>query len=306
MISAIDFSTENEQNFNDDLKFTEVKVSSGKLLLYDKFPSNLISQRKVYVWLPDDYSEKKKYDVVYMHDGQMLFDESITWNHQKWGVDATVSSLISSNKVNDCIIVGIWYITDKRMDDYFPQKILKYMHADEYTEFCKKFNPLDFHADNYLQFIVSELKPYIDSHFSTSINRENTFLMGASMGGLISLYGVCEYPDIFGGAGCLSLHTLIVTQKLSTEHITRIASQAFCRYLKENLPKTNSSRIYIDYGNKTLDSKYVSSQPKIDEILRDAGWKVPYWTTNFYPGMAHCENDWASRLFVPLMFLLGK
>lgn len=75
MISAIDFPTENDQNFNDDLKFTEVKVSSGKLLLYDKFPSNLISQRKVYVWLPDYYSEKKKYDVVYMHDGQMLFDE---------------------------------------------------------------------------------------------------------------------------------------------------------------------------------------------------------------------------------------
>lgn len=306
MISAMLLSALCGRAYNNEFKLADAKVSSGKLLECDNFPTKLVSERNVYVWLPDGYSDNKKYSVVYMHDGQMLFDASKTWNHQEWGVDETVSSLISSGKINDCIVVGIWNISDKRMDDYFPQKVLKYMDSDDCNEFSNGLKTSDFDADKYLKFIVTELKPYIDSHFSTYQDREHTFLMGSSMGGLISLYGVCEYPNVFGGAACLSMHTLMVTQKLSNERNTKIAAVAFCQYLKENLPKVNSSHIYIDYGDQTLDSRYAPYQQRVDEVLRNAGWKVPYWTTNFYPGMSHCENDWARRLFVPFMFLLGK
>lgn len=306
MVATMLLSAVCARAFNDGFKLSAAKVSSGKLLEYNNYPTRLVSERNVYVWLPEGYSVNKKYAVVYMHDGQMLFDASTTWNHQEWGVDETVSSLISSGKINDCIIVGIWNIPDKRMNDYFPQKVLKYMPVADYNEFNKELSTIDFDADKYLEFIVTELKPYIDSHFSTYIDRAHTLLMGSSMGGLISLYGLCEYPSVFGGAACLSMHTLMVTQKLSNERNTKIAAPAFCRYLKENLPKVNSSYIYIDYGDKTLDSRYAPYQQKVDEVLRNAGWCVPYWTTNFYPGMSHSENDWARRLFVPFMFLLGK
>lgn len=69
-------------------------VSSGKLIEYPKFKSSIISPRDVFVWLPSDYSAKKKYDVLYMHDGQMLFDATTTWNKEEWGIDEVVGKLL--------------------------------------------------------------------------------------------------------------------------------------------------------------------------------------------------------------------
>lgn len=290
---------------DDALKVSDAQIASGKLYVYNDFPTRLVAKRNVYVWIPDGYTENKKYDVLYMHDGQMLFDASTTWNHQEWQVDENLSTLMKEGQIRDCIVVGVWNIPDIRFYDYFPQKTLKYMSADDYKAFDKDFNANKFDADSYLQFLVDELKPYIDQHFSTLTGREHTFLMGSSMGGLISLYGLCEYPDVFGGAACLSMHTPMITSNLTQRNID-IASSAFCKYVKAHLPKANSAKIYIDYGDKTLDAYYAPYQQKVDDILYQAGWRTPYWTTNFYPGMSHSENDWARRLFVPLLFLLEK
>lgn len=289
-----------------NMRLSSANVAGGTLYEYPLFPSQLVAVRNVNVWLPDGYSKDKKYDVVYMHDGQMLFDSTTTWNHQEWQVDETVSTLIREGKIRDCIIVGVWNIPDLRFYDYFPQKTLKYMSGEEYQAFDRELDAKKFDADRYLKFLVTELKPYIDSHFSTNTGQEHTFLMGSSMGALISLYGICEYPEVFGGAACLSMHTLMVTSKVQNLRNTEIAFPAFCRYLKSNLPKPNSAKIYIDYGDKTLDSYYAPYQQKVDDIFYQAGWRTPSWTTNFYPGMSHSESDWARRLFVPLMFLLEK
>lgn len=145
------------------------------------------------------------------------------------------------------------------------------MSEAEFCEFDKELDASRMNADSYLKFIVNELKPYIDKNFSTNKGREHTFLMGSSMGGLISLYGLCEYPDVFGGAACLSMHTLMVTSKLMNIRNTEIAAPAFCRYLEEKLPEANRSKIYIDYGDKTLDSYYAPYQQKIDDVLRRKG-----------------------------------
>src|SRR5574344_649663 len=290
----------------DGLRLSDAKISDGKLYEYKDFPTNLVARRNVYVWVPDGYSRSRKYDVVYMHDGQMLFDASTTWNHQEWQVDETVSQLIREGRIKDCIIVGVWNIPENRFYDYFPQKTLKEMTADEYKAFDKEVDAKNFDADGYLKFLVDELKPFVDSNFSTQKGREHAFLMGAIMGGLISLYGLCEYPMVFGGAACLSMHTLMVTSKMMTPRNIALSAPAFCKYLKDNLPKANSAKIYIDYGDKTLDAQYAPYQQKVDDVLRHAGWSVPSWTTNFYPGMSHSETDWAKRLFVPLMFLLEK
>lgn len=290
----------------DGMVVVDAGVSGGKLYEYKNFPTSLIQARNVYVWVPENYSSQKRYDVVYMHDGQMLFDAETTWNHQEWKVDENVSALMAEGKIRDCIVVGVWNIAESRFHDYFPQKTLNYMSEAEFCEFDKELDASRMNADSYLKFIVNELKPYIDKNFSTNKGREHTFLMGSSMGGLISLYGLCEYPDVFGGAACLSMHTLMVTSKLMNIRNTEIAAPAFCRYLEEKLLEANRSKIYIDYGDKTLDSYYAPYQQKIDDVLRRKGWHVPYWTTNYYAGMAHTETDWAKRLFIPFMFLLEK
>jgi predicted alpha/beta superfamily hydrolase len=97
-------------------------TSFGKINRIIEFPSKYVNKRNVDVWLPDNYSSEKKYAVLYMHDGQMLFDSTTTWNKQEWRVDEVATELMNSNKTKDFIVVGIWNDGQNRHADYFPQK----------------------------------------------------------------------------------------------------------------------------------------------------------------------------------------
>lgn len=134
---------------NIDLTTAAPNVSKGKLLEYPQFKSEYVSPRDIWVWVPEDYSPKKKYDVLYMHDGQMLFDAATTWNKQEWKIDETVGQLIEEGKINPCIVVGIANIAATRYGDYFPQKTLQWL--PEGTSIPKD---TQFNADNYLRFLV--------------------------------------------------------------------------------------------------------------------------------------------------------
>jgi predicted alpha/beta superfamily hydrolase len=277
------------------------KVATGKLIRYDKFESDFVDARNVEVWLPDGYSSEKKYAVLYMHDGQMLFDASTTWNKQEWGVDETIGRLIAEGKIKDCIVVGIWNNDDYRSAEYFPQRAWdnlsseqqdKLAAGDSYTnETLRNKVP---QADNYLRFLVRELKPFIDGHYSTLPDMENTFILGSSMGGLISCYAISEYPGIFGGAACLSTHW-------------PASSGIVLDYVADNLPNPATHKIYFDYGTATLDSLYQPYQEKVDEMMVERGYrKEDNWITRKFEGAMHDENAWRSRLHFPLEFLLGK
>ena len=111
-------------NFEQPVIVEIQNVSSGFLQTIT-FPSKHIGKRNVYVWTPSDYhNTKEKYAVLYMHDGQMLFDAKKTWNKQEWGVDEALSKLIKAKKVKNTIVVGIWNHSDIRHSEYFPQKAL--------------------------------------------------------------------------------------------------------------------------------------------------------------------------------------
>ncbi len=279
----------------------QVNVASGQVKRLEKFTSKYVAARNIDVWLPDDYTTKKKYAVLYMHDGQMLYDGAATWNKQEWQVDETVGSLILERKIKDCIVVGVWNNGEYRYSEYFPQKALAEMPKETRDFVSKQLNnnPL---ADKYLKFLVGELKPYIDKNFSTQKDRKNTFIMGSSMGGLISIYALCEYPDVFGGAAGISTHWPLVALEIADGNETIAA--AFRTYLKKNLPKADSRKIYFDHGDQTLDAHYPPLQKKVDEILRAIGWNEEKWITRAFPGESHMETSWAKRLKIPLIFLL--
>lgn len=156
-------------------------------------------------------------------------------------------------------------------------------------------------SDKYLKFIVSELKPYIDSTFSTLKDQPNTFIAGSSMGGLISMYALCEYPGVFGGAACLSTHW-IGTVLMDNNPVP----DAFVKYLNENLPDPAIHKIYFDYGDQTLDALYPPLQKKVDEVMKARGFSDKNWVTKFFPGKDHSEKSWNERLDIPLQFLLKK
>ena len=281
-------------------------VASGSIQRFEKFASKFVDARNVDVWLPDGYSPKNKYAVLYMHDGNSLFDSTTMWNRQEWGVDETLGKLLKENKIKEVIVVGVWNNGAYRHSEYFPQKILKDIPVAIRKVIVEEQLKNKPQADNYLQFLVTELKPFIDSSFSTLTNRENTFIAGSSMGGLISLYAICEYPNVFGGAACLSTHTPMIMKEKITDNVDRDIASKFRNYLTKHLPNPATHKIYMDYGDKTLDSFYMPYQQKIDAVMIAKGFTADNWITKYFPGEDHSENAWAKRLHFPFVFLLKK
>ncbi|MFA7274178.1 MAG: alpha/beta hydrolase-fold protein [Crocinitomicaceae bacterium] len=281
---------------------------SGKIDHLENFPSQFVEARNIDVWLPANYDGKKKFSVLYMHDGQMLFDPEISWNKQAWDVDDVATKLMREGKVRDFIVVGIWNAGSKRHSDYFPQKPfenLTQLERDSVnSQLSRRFSQdLVFqpNSDNYLKFIVKELKPFIDKKYAVFTNQKNTFIAGSSMGGLISMYAICEYPNVFGGAACISTHW-IGSHTAENNPIPN----AFEDYLRNNLPSPKNHRVYFDCGDQTLDAFYPAIQHQVDEIMKSKGFTAKNWFTGYFPGKNHSEAAWHERLDIPLVFLLGK
>ncbi len=285
------------------------KVSDGKVIRYANFKSAFVDARNVDVWLPANYNKNQKYAVLYMHDGQMLFDSTQTWNKQEWGVDETISQLIKENKIKDCIVVGIWNSGKNRHIDYFPQKpfeaLTKVEQDSMYAANRLNGNSVfsgKVQSDNYLKFLVNELKPFIDKNFSTNKTPMATFIAGSSMGGLISIYALCEYPNVFGGVACLSTHWPGI---FKADNPFPKAMQA---YLKAKLPMAKNHKIYFDYGTETLDAMYEPFQLQVDSIMMNKGYSFNNndWKTQKFEGENHSEVAWRKRLHIPILFLLKK
>ncbi len=279
----------------------------GRIVRHENFPSAHVTPRNVDVWLPAQYDPQKKYAVLYMQDGQMLFDSTLTWNKQEWGVDETLSQLMSENKIKDCIVVGIWNGGRSRHAEYFPQKPFESLSASQqemvYNAYRSNgqsiFFGIPIMSDRYLNFLTQELKPFIDKTYATKTDRSNTFIAGSSMGALISLYAICEYPSIFGGAACLSTHW----PGLFTMENNPVPG-AFFSYLEQSLPSPTRHRIYFDHGTETLDSMYASLQKSVDLVMAKKGYKSKQWISRSWPGQDHSERSWRGRFALPASFLL--
>jgi predicted alpha/beta superfamily hydrolase len=276
------------------------KVSSGKLVRYKVLHSRYAQPRNVDIWLPENYDKSKRYAVLYMHDGQMLFDSTTTWNGQEWQVDEHMSNLLNRKVIRNCIVVGIWNNGKYRHTEYFPQKALEYLPPAVKDSLTRQLLDGKPQADNYLRFLVKELKPFVDSVFTTIPDKENTFIAGSSMGGLISMYALCEYPEVFGGAACLSTHWIGNFQK--NDEIPA----AFAQYIKTSLPPAVDHKFYFDYGTVGLDSLYKPYQLKINSILATKGYTTKSWKTKEFKGADHSEKSWNKRLDIPLLFLLKR
>ena len=151
--------------------------------------------RRVWVYLPPTYNSlSKKYPVLYMHDGQNVFDDATSFSGE-WGVDEAIDTL--GLKYRECIVIGIDNGGDKRLNEYCPYDFsLNGIAANSTTNVGE--------GRKYVDFLVKTLKPFIDKKYRTLKDSKNTFTAGSSMGGLISMYAVLEYPKIFGGAGVFS------------------------------------------------------------------------------------------------------
>ncbi len=268
------------------------KFITNKILRYEKFHSDFFGSRIIDVWLPADYSKDKKYAVLYMQDGQNLFNPKDAPEKVEWGIDETLQRLINEKKVRDTIVVGVWYSKD-RLKEFSPEKAFDYVNKRD-AKLNKYHMPPGGGSDNYLAFLVEELKPFIDKNYSTLTDREDTFVMGSSMGGLMSLYAIIEYPNVFGGAACMSTHF-------------SLGDGVMVDYLEQNLPSPKEHKIYFDYGTLGLDSEYEPYMIRTDKAMSKKGYKKDEnWKTIQFQGAAHNETSWSGRVDFPLTFLLQK
>ncbi len=249
-------------------------ASKNVHILNEKFEiPQLNTERRIWIYLPEDYStSKKKYPVVYMHDGQNLFDE-LTGYAGEWKIDETLDSLFQTTK-KSFIVVGIDHGNEERLNDYGPWNNPKYGGGK---------------GDLYADFLALTLKPYIDKNYRTLTSSEKTALMGSSMGGLISLYTGTKYPTQFGKLGVFSPSTWFTRTELF-------------QYLDQISPLNQKTSFYF-YGGHLEGDRLVEDMQDIAKILEQHKVKSNHIKINTEQKGTHQEKFWAKEFPKALQFL---
>lgn len=256
--------------------------------------SRLVPARTVQVWLPAGYAaSKRRYPVIYLHDGQNVYDEPAPLSGKSWAVQRALARLIAAGKARPAILVAVWNNAN-RIGEYMPQAAVPSLGATSDPKADDLFRTLPVEranvvGDAYLKFLVTELKPLIDARYRTLPGPKNTMLMGSSMGGLISAYALVRYPRVFGAAACLSTAWPI------GEGFTE-------RWFEAHLPP-RTARLYFDYGLGTNDGAIEPFQRRLDAAAGNRGGR---WVSRAFPGAEHSERAWAARVDIPLTFLLAR
>ncbi len=262
---------------------------------HHSFASAHVAARPIDVWLPPGYADRpeRRYPALYMQDGQNLFNPEDSYIGEHWAVSEAMTRLIEAGDAREAIIVGVWN-SAARKQEYMPEKPYVDLEARNFAEvFLHKYEGKPT-GDAYLHFLTEELKPFIDRTYRTAPQAADTYVMGSSLGGLTALYAVCERPDIFGGAACLSTHW----------PIGRRAAQA---YFRRRMPVPGSHKLYFDYGDEARDyPHYLPYQTEIEAIARTAGYRDGIdLLVRAFEGHEHSEPAWRERVHIPLAFLLG-
>ena len=266
---------------------------TGDLRVYPALHSpQLENDRDILVWLPPSYhtATAVRYPVLYMHDGQNLFDAETSFAGE-WGVDEQMTALAAEGI--EALVVGI---TNKTNRMY------------EFNPFTASWM-VSGGGEQYLQFVTETVKPLVDAHFRTLPDRDHTALIGSSMGGLISLYGYFTHTDVFGLCGALS-----PSAWFGKSLLTRFIEQA----------PTPPGRIYLDIGTQEGDMSdqtrgrmknaammqslsYIRSVRRVRDLLKEKGYgdDALLYTEDF--GGIHNEAAWGKRFPAAARFLLdGK
>lgn len=282
----------------------------GRLVDHGPMEGAGIAARRVRVWLPESYDAGRPHGVLYMHDGQNLFDAGEAAFGTEWGVDEHLSRLIAAGQVPPTIVVGIDN-TPARLSEYMPEALPAAIPEARRAPVDALFGRSMSTA--YLDFVVGVVKPMIDRTYRVRTDAASTAVMGSSMGGLISLFALLEHPDVFGRGGCLST-TLLSAGMWSGESAVPERDRpgwnddvaaAWTRAVVDRLPPPGDHRLYFDRGDEGSDPFYPEFHRRLDAAIRDAGWGPDRHASLYFPGDQHNEASWNRRLDAPLAWLLS-
>lgn len=243
----------------------------GSVKIIDDFYSPELNNKKTLrIYLPYGYENSdKKYPVIYMQDGQCLFDAKTSTLNMEWGIDETLDALYTDGKTDGAIVVGVDSIAETRTDEYNP-----FFSMENKTRTAA----IGGKGNKYAEFIVNTLKPYIDKNYKTLSDKANTAIVGSSYGAVISLYTAIEFNDKFGMVGALSFYGELNATDMNN-------------YLTNNLSaeKLQNTKIYFYVG--TQDFAYNSTNNAYNTAKKNNLTNLLYEEDNG----THNENSWRPR-----------
>ncbi|MEE4208719.1 MAG: META domain-containing protein [Parvularcula sp.] len=248
--------------------------------------------RHVQIWLPPSYDgagqEARRYPVIYMSDGQNLFDPRIANTGTDWGMDEAIVKGAADSLFDEAIIVSSWSTRDR----------------------AKEYNPW-VGADDYARFLIDEIKPRVDREFRTETGPEATFAMGSSMGGLLAMHLVTHYPETFSACGCVSTHLPLTEYEVEwisgiKEPEGRDKPMVEIMMEEDRFEVPEGTRIFFDWGTETLDARYPEPHAALEAYLSAQGLtEGEDYLFREYPGAAHNEASWRARIEDQLVWLLA-
>ena len=263
------------KNWSSPKERKHTTTSNVKILSENFNIPQLKTTRKIWIYLPPDYeTSKKKYPVIYMHDGQNLFDEFSSFSGE-WSVDETLNELYKETGTS-AIVIGIDNGGDKRLAEYSPWNNEKYKTIGE--------------GDLYVEFLAKTLKPYIDKTYRTEKQASKTLIIGSSMGGLISLYASAKHPTVFGKAGIFSPAFWFVSKDLN-------------KYLNLNKNNIKNSKFYFVAG-KNEDETMAPEIENIEKLLLKKSVPEKNIVVKIDEDGTHTESYWKRELKASLIWLL--
>ena len=296
----VEGDAEAEHEIGDFSKDTETYMEDwqgsgvlGTLVYWSDFPSDVLGlERHVEIWLPPGYDERPelRYPVLYMSDGQNLFDPRIANTGVDWGVDEAVMRLVEKGVIPPIIVVGSWS-TEARGREYSP------WHE----------------APEYARFLTEELMPRVDRDFRTLTGPENTAVMGSSMGGLLSFYLVTRHPDVFGACGCESTH-FALSESIVKRYLRGVEPPAdpdtvpfVVRDIEAGLEAPAGARYFFAHGTRGLDADYGPPHEIVREwLLAQGRIEGRDFVVREYEGADHNEASWRARIDDDLAFMFGR
>ncbi len=279
-----------EQTVNDIVSsfknhLNETSLTRGRIVkvILDMPQYNDARKRIIRIWLPDGYEadSEKRYPVIYMHDGQNLFDRYTSFSGE-WEIDESLGAMMDGG-YEGSIVVGIDN-SDDRLNEYSPS----WPRSSGGSAYIQ--NPS---GEKYAQFVTQTVKPYIDAHFKTNPNREATGIGGSSMGGVISFYMALTYPEVFGYALLFSTAMWVYQSDVTTAFLDEVSIARLSVF----------PRLYLYAGGLEPDvTPYVES---IRSALIDRGYPEANIAWHVDQNRGHDEAAWAHYFPIGYRWLVG-
>jgi predicted alpha/beta superfamily hydrolase len=261
----------------EDLDAERRHTLTGDIRTHTDFHSKYLdNDRTIIVYLPPKYEPLAvdRYPVLYLHDGQNVFDQATSFGDE-WRVDETAQELITAGRIQPIIVVGVYHTGDNRVDEYTPTPA--------------PGGETGGHADDYGRMLVEELKPFIDASYKTLTGAADTAMGGSSLGGLLTMHLGLRYPNAFGKLAVLSPSVWWDDRVILREVEASSAKRA--------------QRIWLDAGTREGE-RVIADSRRLRDALVAKGWRLGEDLVYFEaPDGEHNERSWAARVGPVLEFL---